>query len=58
MPRANPIRAFCGKSLLIGLVLATGCAHSQTDLQDRLARRVVPSATEPVPSANPVEGKD
>ena len=26
MPRANPIQAFCGKSLLSGLVLATGCA--------------------------------
>ena len=57
MPRANPIRAFCGKSLLSGLVLAMGCAHSQTDLQDRLARRVVDSPTEPVPAANPVEGK-
>jgi outer membrane protein TolC len=57
MPRANAIQAFCGRSLLSGLVLATGCAHSQTDLQDRLARRVVPSATEPVPSANPVEGR-
>jgi hypothetical protein len=56
MPRANRIQAFCGRSLLSGLVLATGCAHSQTDLQDRLARRVVPTATEPVPSANPVEG--
>ncbi len=43
--------------LVIGLVLATGCAHSQTDLQDRLARRVGPMATEPVPSANQVEGK-
>jgi outer membrane protein len=57
MARANPIRAFCGRSLLSGLVLATGCAHSQTDLQDRLARRIVPSATEPVPSANPVEDR-
>jgi outer membrane protein TolC len=57
MPRANRIQAFCGGSLLSGLVLATGCAHSQTDLQDRLARRVVPSATEAVPTANPVEGR-
>jgi outer membrane protein len=57
MARANPIQAFCGRSLLSGLVLATGCAHSQTDLQDRLARRIVPSATEPVPSANPVEDR-
>ncbi len=57
MPRANRIQFFCGRSLVSGLVLATGCAHSQTDLQDRLARRIVPSATEAVPSANPVEGK-
>jgi outer membrane protein TolC len=42
---------------LSGLVLATGCAHSQTDLQDRLAQRIVPIATEPVPSANPVEDR-
>jgi outer membrane protein TolC len=55
MPRANRIQAFCGRSLLSGLVLAMGCAHSQTDLQDRLTRRVVPTATEPVPSPNPVE---
>ena len=27
MPRSNPIRAVCGKSLLIGLVVATGCAQ-------------------------------
>ena len=57
MARANPIQAFCGRSLLSGLVLATGCAHSQTDLQDRLARRIVPIATEPVPSANRVEDR-
>ena len=57
MARANRIQAFCGRSLLSGLVLATGCAHSQTDLQDQLARRIVPSATEPVPSANPVEDR-
>jgi outer membrane protein len=57
MARVNPIQAFCGRSLLSGLVLATGCAHSQTDLQDRLARRIVPIATEPVPSANRVEDR-
>jgi outer membrane protein len=57
MPRTNPIQAFCCRASLSGLVLAMGCAHSQTDLQDRLSRRVVHSATEPVPSANPVEGR-
>jgi outer membrane protein TolC len=46
MPRANPIRAVYGKSLLIGLVVATGCVNSRTDLQDRLARRVMPADVE------------
>jgi outer membrane protein len=55
--RCHPFRAGFRQSWLIGLVLTMGCAHSQTDLQDRLARRVGPMATEPVPSANPVEGK-
>ena len=43
MPRANPIRAVYGKSLLIGLVVATGCVNSRTGLQDRLAQRVMPA---------------
>jgi hypothetical protein len=46
MPRANPIRAVYGKSLLIGLVVATGCVNSRTDLQDRLAQRVMPADVE------------
>ena len=32
--------AVCRRALLIGLAVATGCAHSQTDLQDRLSQRV------------------
>jgi outer membrane protein len=44
MPQSSGYRAFhtmrrC--SWLIGLVLATGCAHSPSDLRDRLARRAV-----------------
>ena len=31
------------QSCLIGLVFTIGCASSKTDLQDRLARRVVPA---------------
>ena len=45
MPRSKP---FCGYGgvhrhlWLIGLVLATGCAHPRTEVQDSLARRVTP----------------
>ncbi len=45
MPRFDPFRAFRSRRRhlwLIGLVLATGCAHSRTDLEDSLARRVTP----------------
>ena len=35
--RSNVI---CRRALLIGLAVATGCAHSQSDLQDRLSQRV------------------
>ncbi len=42
MPRWNPLHAICRHLWAIGLALASGCAHSQTDLQDRLARRVTP----------------
>jgi outer membrane protein TolC len=60
MPRSNRSHAFRAirhRSWVIGLVVATGCAHSQTDLQDRLARRVVPMAADPVRSANQSDGK-
>jgi outer membrane protein TolC len=60
MPQSSAYRAFrtirrC--SWLIGLVLATGCAHSQTDLQDRLARRVVSAEGSAVRSTSPLEPK-
>jgi outer membrane protein TolC len=40
MPWWGRSNAFCRRALLIGLAVATGCAHSQTDLQDRLSQRV------------------
>jgi len=46
MRRPDPLhalRAIRRQVWLIGLVLATGCAHSHTDLQDRLARKIVPN---------------
>jgi outer membrane protein TolC len=60
MPRANPIRAVCGKSLLVGLVVATGCVNSRTDLQDRLAQRVAPADADVArPTSQPqVKGSD
>jgi outer membrane protein TolC len=60
MPRGNPIRAVCGKSLLIGLVMATGCVNSRTDLQDRLAQRVAPADADVArPTSQPqVKGSD
>ena len=40
MPWWDRSNAVCRRALLIGLVVATGCAHSQADLQDRLSQRV------------------
>jgi outer membrane protein len=60
MPRSGPfdaLRAIPRQSWLIGLVVATGCAHSQTDLQDRLAQRVVSAEVGTVPSTSPPEPK-
>jgi outer membrane protein len=45
MPRWDGFHAVRRQSWVIGLVLATGCAHSKTDLQDNLARRVMPVET-------------
>ncbi len=42
MPRSNPSHGLRRQAWLIGLVLVTGCAQSRTDLQDTLARRVMP----------------
>ena len=60
MPRSGPLDAFGAirrQSWLIGLVVTTGCAHSQADLQDRLAQRVVPTAVEPARPATQPERK-
>ena len=40
MPWWNRSNAVCRRALLIGLAVATGCAHSQADLRDRLSQRV------------------
>ena len=40
MPWWHRSNAVCRRALLIGLAVATGCAHSQADLQDRLSQRV------------------
>jgi outer membrane protein TolC len=42
MLRSDRIHAVGRCALLLGLFVSTGCVHSQTDLQDRLARRVMP----------------
>jgi outer membrane protein TolC len=60
MPQSGPfdaLRAIRRQCWLIGLVVATGCAHSQSDLQDRLARRVVPAEVGAVQSTSPPEPK-
>ena len=61
MPRSDRIsclpRRSAANSWLIGLVLTMGCAHSQTDLQDRLARRVMPVEVDAGRSASQPEGK-
>ena len=40
MPWRDRSNAVCRRALLIGLAVATGCAHSQADLQERLSQRV------------------
>ena len=42
MLRSNAFHGFGYQVWLIGLVLLTGCAQSKSNLQDALARRVVP----------------
>jgi hypothetical protein len=59
MPRSDPVqicRATRCQPWLIGLVLAAGCAHSQTDLQDTLARRVMPVGVGERTSTTQTEG--
>ena len=61
MPRSDADHAFRAirrQSWLIGLVFTIGCAHSKSDLQDRLARRVVPTKSVPVGRPNQPEVED
>jgi hypothetical protein len=56
MPRSHAnygSRAIRRQSWLIGLVLTIGCEHSQSDLQDRLSRRVVQADVGAVRSTSP-----
>jgi outer membrane protein len=60
MPRSNAYhrsRAIRRQSWLIGLVFTIGCAHSQSDLQNRLAQRVVQADEGAVRSTSPPEPK-
>jgi outer membrane protein TolC len=60
MPRSDAdhgSRAIRRQSWLIGLVFTIGCAHSQSDLQNRLARRVVQADVGAVRSTSPPEPK-
>jgi outer membrane protein len=53
----HDFRRICRQAWLIGLVLTFGCAHSQTDLQDRLARRVTPVEIDPRQSTSQPQAK-
>jgi len=60
MPRSDPLRPFRFNRCyfwLIALILTTGCARLNTDLQDRLARRVVPEGVDPGRSTSQPEAK-
>ena len=57
MPRSNPSHGLRRQAWLIGLVLVTGCAQSRTDLQDTLARRVMPDEVASGQSTSRGEGK-
>lgn len=57
MPRSNPSHGLRRQAWLIGLVLVTGCAQSRTDLQDTLARRVIPDEVASGQSTSQGEGK-
>src|SRR5271166_878743 len=58
MPRSNPSHGLRRQAWLIGLVLVTGCAQSRNDLQDTLARRVMPDEVASGQSSSPGEGKE
>src|SRR5262245_14073525 len=57
MPRSNPSGGSCRQYWLIGLLLASGCVQSRTNLQDALARRVRPTEVAPGQSTSQDAGK-
>ena len=57
MPRSNPFRGSCYQAWMIGLLLATGCAQSTANLQDALARRVMPAEVATGQSTSRGEGQ-
>src|SRR5271166_5310940 len=57
MTRSNPPHGLRRQAWLIGLVLVTGCAQSRNDLQDTLARRVMPDEVTSGQSSSRGEGK-
>src|SRR5271157_4222790 len=57
MPRSNPFHGFGHQAWLIGLVLVTGCAQTRIDVQDRIARRVIPDEAASDESTSRGEGK-
>src|SRR5271157_5238615 len=57
MPRSSPFHGFGNQVWLIGLVLVTGCAQSRSDLQDTLARRVMPDEVANGQTTSRDEGK-
>ena len=61
MPRSDAdhaLRSIRRQFWLIGLVFTIGCAYSKSELQDRLARRVVPVEAGGGRSASPPEVED
>jgi outer membrane protein TolC len=57
MARSTASHGFPHKAWLIGLGLVNGCAQSRTDLQDTLARRVVPAEVATDRSTSRGDGK-
>ncbi len=60
MPRSvgyHGFRTICRPSWLIALAFAMGCAQSKSELQDRLARRVVPAEVGAIRLTSPAEPK-
>src|SRR5271157_4074987 len=57
MPQSNPFHGLRRQAWLIGLILATGCAQTRIDVQDRIARRVIPDEVATGQPTSRSEGK-